>query len=214
MHSNKISKIFFILDRYFKKNIFNDDDLTELKYLNHFTLLISILLSAQTTDKNVNKATKELFKIIKTPYDILQLGESKLNEYISTINYHNIKAKNITNLSKILIDKFNSQIPYDRDSLMSLPGIGRKTANLFLSIVDKKDYIAVDTHVFRVSNRIGLVNANNVIDTENQLYNIVPKKYIRYTNTFLVLLGRYTCKAKKPNCNDCIINHLCKKNIN
>ena len=208
MKNEKVLKIFSILNENFKNT-----ELTELKYINDFTLLVSILLSAQSTDKNVNKATKILFENIKTPSDMIKLGEKKLNEYIKTINYHNVKAKNIINLSKTLIEKFNSKIPDNREDLMSLSGIGRKSSNLFLSIIYNKDYIAVDTHVFRVSNRIGLVKTNNVLDTEIQLYKIVPKDSIKYVNNNLVLLGRYTCKAKKPNCKNCIINKYCEKNL-
>ena len=195
MNKSKIQKIFSILEQYYTRN-----EIIELKYTNNYTLLISVLLSAQATDKGVNKATEELFKIADTPEKILALGEVKLKQYLKTLNYYNTKTKHILELSKILVEKFNSQIPTTREELESLPGIGRKTANVVLNIVFDKNTIAVDTHVFRVSNRIGLVKADNVLDTEMELYKIIPTNYVRFVNHWLVLLGRYICKARKPEC--------------
>ena len=195
MNKSKIQKIFSILEQYYTRN-----EIIELKYTNNYTLLISVLLSAQATDKGVNKATEELFKIADTPEKMLALGEVKLKQYLKTLNYYNTKTKHILELSKILVEKFNSQIPTTREELESLPGIGRKTANVVLNIVFDKNTIAVDTHVFRVSNRIGLVKADNVLDTEMELYKIIPTNYVRFGNHWLVLLGRYICKARKPEC--------------
>ena len=208
MNKTKIKKIFQILEEKYTRG-----EIIELKYINVYTLLISVLLSAQATDKGVNKATNELFKIADTPEKMVNLGEENLKKYIKSINYFNNKAKNIIALSKILIEKFNSQVPNTREELESLPGIGRKTANVVLNIAFNQTSIAVDTHVFRVSNRIGLVKANNVLDTEKELWKIVPDEYKKFVNHWLVLLGRYICKAKKPNCNDCPIKDLCEKNI-
>ena len=208
MNKSKIQKIFSILEQYYTRN-----EIIELKYTNNYTLLISVLLSAQATDKGVNKATEELFKIADTPEKMLALGEVKLKQYLKTLNYYNTKTKHILELSKILVEKFNSQIPTTREELESLPGIGRKTANVVLNIVFDKNTIAVDTHVFRVSNRIGLVKADNVLDTEMELYKIIPTNYVRFVNHWLVLLGRYICKARKPECDKCPIKELCEKHI-
>lgn len=208
MNKSKIQKIFSILEQYYTRN-----EIIELKYTNNYTLLISVLLSAQATDKGVNKATEELFKIADTPEKMLALGEVKLKQYLKTLNYYNTKTKHILELSKILVEKFNSQIPTTREELESLPGIGRKTANVVLNIVFDKHTIAVDTHVFRVSNRIGLVKADNVLDTEMELYKIIPTNYVRFVNHWLVLLGRYICKARKPECDKCPIKELCEKHI-
>ena len=208
MNKSKIQKIFSILEQYYTRN-----EIIELKYTNNYTLLISVLLSAQATDKGVNKATEELFKIADTPEKMLALGEVKLKQYLKTLNYYNTKTKHILELSKILVEKFNSQIPTTREELESLPGIGRKTANVVLNIVFDKHTIAVDTHVFRVSNRIGLVKADNVLDTEMELYKVVPANYVKFSNHWLVLLGRYICKARKPECDKCPIKELCEKHI-
>ena len=208
MNKKKISEIFERLE-----NKFSRDYQIELDYINNYTLLIAVLLSAQATDKGVNKATEELFKIANTPEDMLKLGEDGVKKYIKSINYFNNKSKNIIKLSKILIEKFNSQVPNNRKDLESLPGVGRKTANVILNIAFNTPEIAVDTHVFRVSNRIGLVKANNVFDTEMQLKKVIPKNYTTFVNHWLVLLGRYICKAKKPNCEECPIKDLCEKHI-
>ena len=205
MNKKDIDNIFNILSK-----IYNDNSLIELKYDNPYTLLVSVVLSAQATDEGVNKATKDLFKIANTPKKMLKLGQNKLNEHIKTINYHNVKSKHIIELSKILIEKYNSIVPDKREDLESLPGVGRKTANVVLNILFNQNCIAVDTHVFRVSNRIGIVNENNVYETEMNLYKNVPKRYVKYVNTWLVLFGRYICKAKNPNCNKCPINKYCK----
>jgi len=205
----KLAKLVFeILEKKYTKEL-----LTELDYINNYTLLISVLLSAQATDERVNKVTKELFEKVKTPKEMILLGEKQLKEYIKSINYFNTKAKNIINLSKILVEKFDSEVPSNREDLEILPGIGRKTANIILNISFNQPTIAVDTHVFRVSNRIGLVATKNVLDTEIELYKIIPNKYIQFTNHWLVLLGRYICKARKPKCDECPLEKICEKNL-
>jgi endonuclease-3 len=182
---------------------------TELEFDSPFTLLVAIVLSAQSTDKGVNKATNKLFKIAKTPEQILELGEDTLKSYIKTIGLFNTKAKNIINLSKILIEQYNSIIPQDVESLQKLPGVGRKTANVFLNCAYNMPTIGVDTHVFRVSNRIGIVNASNVIECENKLNQDIDNKWKKYAHHWMILHGRYICKAKNPICNECYINDLC-----
>lgn len=209
MNKKKISEIFKILEDKFSRNY-----KIELDYINNYTLLIAVLLSAQATDKGVNKATEKLFKIANTPENMISLGEEGVKEHLKSINYFNNKSKNIIKLSEILVEKFNSQVPNNRDDLESLPGIGRKTANVVLNIAFNNPQIAVDTHVFRVSNRIGFAKADNVFDTEMQLRKIIPENYITFINHWLVLLGRYICKAKKPDCENCPINDLCEKHMN
>ncbi len=182
----------------------------ELNYTNDFTLLVAIVLSARTTDISVNKITKELFSITDTPEKMLNLGQSELRKYISSIGLYNSKAKNIIGLSKILIERYNSKVPTNLDDLVSLPGVGRKSANVFLNSGLGVLTLAVDTHVFRVSNRIGLVKEKDVLKTEQSLLNVVPKKYLLYAHHWLVLHGRYVCKAQKPSCETCIIHGLCE----
>ena len=201
---NKINRILKILEEKY-----GSDDLTELDYINEYTLLVAVILSAQATDKGVNLATKKLFNIVKTPEEMINLGFEKLNEYIKTINYHNNKAKNIINMSEKLVKNFNSKLPDNMKDLKSLDGVGRKTANIILNIVFKKPAIAVDTHVFRVSNRLGITNAKNVEESEKQLMKIVPKKHIRNLNNNLVMFGRYECKALRPQCNSCGLSQYC-----
>jgi endonuclease-3 len=190
----------------------NPDPKIELEYLNPFTLIVAVLLSAQSTDVGVNKATKTLFELASTPEKMLNLGEEKLKDYIKTIGLYNNKAKNIIALSQKLVDDNKQVIPNDFDYLITLPGIGRKSANVILSSLFKEKRIAVDTHVFRVSNRIGLVKANDVLKTEIELLNITPDEFLPRVHHWLVLHGRYICKAKKPKCSECIINDLCEFN--
>lgn len=206
MKKTLVREIFTKLEEKYSRN-----EIIELDYFNNYTLLVAVLLSAQATDRGVNKATVDLFKKADNPKAMLALGEEIVKEHIKSINYFNTKAKHIIQLSQILVDKYNSIIPNTREDLESLPGVGRKTANVILNIVFGQRAIAVDTHVFRVSNRIGLVKADNVLDTEKQLYKAVPEKYLEFVNHWLVLLGRYICKAKKPECENCPINELCKK---
>lgn len=188
----------------------NPNPKTELNYENHFTLLIAVVLSAQATDISVNKATKELFKIIKEPKDIISLGEDNLKKYIKNIGLYNSKAKNILLLSKMLLSDYNNKIPCSLEELQKLPGVGRKTANVVLQVAFGMPTIAVDTHVFRVSNRIGVTNAKNPKEVELQLLEIVPVEYLQYAHHLLILHGRYICKAIKPLCYKCVINSYCK----
>ena len=184
---------------------------TELVYTNNYTLLVAVILSAQATDISVNKATQSLFKIVDNPQKMLEIGEEQLKKYISTIGLFNGKASNIIKMSKILIEKFNGQIPQNFDELNSLPGVGRKTANVVLNCAFGIPTIGVDTHVFRVANRLGLVNEINEEKTEKALLKIIPKEFLQYAHHWLILHGRYVCMARKPNCQNCQIAKFCQK---
>ena len=203
MRTEKINKIF----HYLKKNIANPK--TELKYYNPYTFLVSVVLSAQATDKSVNASTKELFKIIKKPEDMVKMGERRLKSHIRTIGLYNSKAKNIIKLSKILSTKYNGKIPADFNSLTSLPGVGNKTASVYQNEILNLPRIAVDTHVFRVSNRIGLVKTVNPDDTQKKLESIIPKKWLKSAHHLLILHGRYKCRAQNPFCSECTVLKLC-----
>ncbi|MDR3289864.1 MAG: endonuclease III [Rickettsiales bacterium] len=200
-----INNIFKLLKKHY-----GNTNLIELDYKNTYTLLIATLLSAQATDKSVNKATEKLFENVDTPYKMIDLGEIKLKKYIKSINYYNTKAKHIIQLSQVLIEKYKGNVPNTRESLENLAGVGRKTANIVLNIAFKQPNIAVDTHVFRVSNRLGLTEAKNVKESEEQLLKIIPPQYVKYVNHWLVLFGRYTCKAKNPDCENCFLKKDCK----
>ena len=184
---------------------------TELVYTNNYTLLVAVILSAQATDISVNKATQSLFKIVDNPQKMLEIGEEQLKKYISTIGLFNGKASNIIKMSKILIEKFNGQIPQNFDELNSLPGVGRKTANVVLNCAFGIPTIGVDTHVFRVANRLGLVNEINEEKTEKALLKIIPQEFLQYAHHWLILHGRYVCMARKPNCQNCQIAKFCQK---
>jgi len=194
---------------------------TELNYRNPYTFLISVVLSAQATDKSVNAATKDLFKIVKTPKDMVVLGERKLKGYIKTIGLYNSKAKNVLNLSKILINDYKSKVPSEFKDLISLPGVGNKTASVYQNEILDIPRIAVDTHVYRVSNRVGLVKTKTADQTQEVLEQITPKKWLKTAHHLLILHGRYTCKSQKPICDECVITKYClylkneknKKNI-
>lgn len=190
----------------------NPNPTSELIAPNHFTFCVAVLLSAQTTDKAVNKATRELFKIADTPQKMLALGIDKLKEYIKSIGLYNNKAKNIMLLSKKLIDSYNSELPQTRDELEKLPGIGRKSANVISNRLFETDNIAVDTHVLRVSNRIGLTKSKTPLDVEKDLIKVIPQKFHRNASDWIVLHGRYICVAKKPKCNECFLFDLCEVN--
>mgnify|MGYP002134925735 CR=1 FL=1 len=188
---------------------------TELVYTNPFTLLVAVVLSAQSTDKGVNKATPGLFKAADNPKKMQALGEEKIKSFIKTIGLFNAKAKNIYLLSKLLVEEYGGKVPQDRDELQKLPGVGRKTANVVMNCAFGHPTMAVDTHIFRVSNRIGLVKADNVLDTEEQLLKVVPAEFLFNAHHWLILHGRYTCVARKPKCAVCIIRDLCEyKNKN
>jgi endonuclease III len=183
---------------------------TELVYTNPFTLLVAVVLSAQSTDKGVNKATPELFKAADTPHKMMKLGEEKIKSYIKTIGLFNSKAKNIYLLSKILVEQYGGKVPENREELQKLPGVGRKTANVVLNCAFGHPTMAVDTHIFRVSNRIRLVKADDVLETEEQLLKVIPKEFLFNAHHWLILHGRYTCVARKPKCALCLINDLCE----
>jgi len=181
----------------------------ELNYVNPYTLLVAVVLSAQMTDVGVNKATKSLFKKVKTPKAMLKLGEAGLKKYIKSINLLNNKAKYIISLSKKLIDDFNGKVPNDREALESLPGVGRKTANVVLSIAFNVLTIAVDTHVFRISNRTGLAKGKTPLEVEKKLLKNIPDKWLYNAHHWLILHGRYVCKSRNPDCSNCIVYNQC-----
>ena len=182
---------------------------TELKYMNPFTLLVAVVLSAQATDAGVNKATPALFAAADTPEKMAKLGEAKIRDYVKTIGLFRTKAKNVAALSKILVENYNSEIPRTRDALQELPGVGRKTANVVLNVAFGEETMAVDTHIFRVSNRTGLAEGKDPAAVEQRLEQVVPKPYRRHAHHWLILHGRYTCVARKPLCEKCIISDLC-----
>ena len=183
---------------------------TELRYETPFELLVAVILSAQATDKGVNKATAKLFKAANTPQAIVSLGEEGLKEYIKTIGLYNSKAKNIYQACRILIDRHRGEVPTTRQELEALPGVGRKTANVILNTAFGQATIAVDTHIFRVCNRTRLAPGKNVLDVELQLEKWVPKAFKKDAHHLLILHGRYTCTARKPRCGNCIIEDLCE----
>jgi len=188
----------------------NPDPKTELVYRNPFTLLVAVVLSAQATDKGVNKATAPLFKIADTPETMAALGEKGLTEYIKTIGLYRNKAKNVIALSHALIEQHGSQVPRDRDALEALPGVGRKTANVVLNVAFDEKTIAVDTHIFRVANRTGLAPGKTPRAVEDGLMKIVPDKYLEHAHHWLILHGRYTCVARTPKCPVCVVRDLCR----
>jgi endonuclease-3 len=183
---------------------------TELVYRNPFTLLVAVVLSAQATDKGVNKATAELFKVADTPEKMAALGEKGLTEYIKTIGLYRNKAKNVIALSHALVEQHASHVPRDRDALEALPGVGRKTANVVLNVAFGEKTIAVDTHIFRVANRTGLAPGKTPRAVEDELLNIVPDKYLEHAHHWLILHGRYTCIARTPKCPVCVVRDLCR----
>ena len=203
MDKATIKKIFARLKKH------NPEPTTELIYKTPFQLLIAVMLSAQATDKSVNQATKALFKVAGTPQKMLELKESGVKKYIKTIGLFNTKAKNVIKTCQILLDKHNGKVPEDRDSLEALPGVGRKTANVILNTAFGHPTIAVDTHIFRVSNRLGIAPGKNVMEVEQNLLKNVPKQYMQDAHHWLILHGRYTCIARKPRCGSCILEDLC-----
>jgi endonuclease-3 len=204
MNNNKRREIFARLQQH------NPKPTTELIYKTPFELLIAVILSAQATDKSVNKATSNLFKKANTPRKILNLGEGGLKEYIKTIGLYNSKAKNIVKTCEILVKKHKGQVPRDRHSLEALPGVGRKTANVILNTAFGEATIAVDTHIFRVANRTNIAPGKNVLEVELKLLKYVPDEFKRDAHHWLILHGRYTCVARKPRCGACIIEDLCE----
>ena len=183
---------------------------TELHYASNFELLVAVILSAQATDKSVNKATTKLFPVANTPQAILDLGLTKFKRYIKTIGLYNTKAANIMKTCKLLVKKHKGQVPHDRAALEALPGVGRKTANVILNVAFGEPTIAVDTHIFRVANRTGLAPGKNVVEVEKNLLKNVPRAYRQHAHHWLILHGRYTCVARKPRCGSCVIYNLCE----
>ena len=203
LNRNKASRLIELL----KKSIKSPK--TSLKYRNQFTLLTSVVLSAQCTDVNVNNVTRSIYKKYYTPKHFVNLGINKIKNLIKSIGLFNNKAKNLYYLSKILLEKHQSKVPNKFEELILLPGVGRKTANVVLNALFNKPTIAVDTHVFRVSNRTGLSNGKNPEKVENQLLKIIPKKHINKAHHLILLHGRYTCKSRNPLCKKCVINKIC-----
>jgi len=187
----------------------NPSPKTELEYTTPFELLIAVLLSAQATDVGVNKATRRLYPVANTPAKILELGEEELKSYIQTIGLYKTKAKNVIATCKILQEQHGGEVPHDRESLEALPGVGRKTANVVMNTAFGEPTMAVDTHIFRVSNRTGLAPGKNVDIVEQKLLRFVPKEFLQDAHHWLILHGRYTCKARKPECWNCIQQDLC-----
>ena len=188
----------------------NPKPTTELEYSTPFELLVAVTLSAQATDVGVNKATRRLFPVANTPQAILALGEDGLKSYISTIGLYNAKAANVIAACRILVEQHGGEVPRDRESLEALPGVGRKTANVVLNTAFGEPTIAVDTHIFRVSNRTGLAPGKTVRAVEDKLMKAVPALYRRDAHHWLILHGRYVCKARKPDCPNCVIRDLCR----
>ncbi|WP_267220542.1 endonuclease III [Dyella silvae] len=183
---------------------------TELNYTTPFELLIAVVLSAQATDVGVNKATKKLYPVANTPQALLDLGEEKLKQYISTIGLFNSKAKNVIALCRILVEQYHGEVPRTREALEALPGVGRKTANVVLNTAFGHPTIAVDTHIFRVSNRTSLAPGKDVRAVEDKLEKVVPPEFKQDAHHWLILHGRYVCKARKPDCPQCVIRDLCR----
>lgn len=188
----------------------NPEPKGELEYTNSFTLLVAVALSAQATDVGVNKATRKLFPLADTPQKMLALGEDGVRDCIRTLNYFNTKTKNVVALSRKLVDEFNGVVPDDIDALQTLPGVGKKTASVVVNIAFGEPRIAVDTHIFRVANRIPLLHSKTPLATQAPLEKLIPKEYMLHAHHWMILHGRYVCKARKPDCTRCIINDLCR----
>ena len=187
----------------------NPKPVTELEYRTPFELLIAVILSAQATDKSVNQATRKLYKVASTPAQIQALGVTGLSAFIKTIGLYNAKAKNIIATCTMLLEQHHGQVPRTREALEALPGVGRKTANVILNTAFGEATIAVDTHIFRIANRTGLAPGKNVLQVENKLLKLVPEDYKLDAHHWLILHGRYVCKARKPDCGHCVLNDLC-----
>ena len=183
---------------------------TELEYVNVYTLLVAVVLSAQATDAGVNLATRDLFAKVKTPEQMVALGEERLKEHIKTIGLFNTKAKNVIALSRVLVGQFGGEVPADRDTLETLPGVGRKTANVVMNCAFGAETFAVDTHVFRVANRTGLAPGKNPAEVEAKLDRLTPQPWRRHAHHWLILHGRYVCKARRPECWRCVVRDLCR----
>ncbi len=188
----------------------NPHPATELEYKTPFELLVAVILSAQATDVSVNTSTRHLFPVANTPQKILDLGEAKLREYVQRIGLYQTKSKHIIQMCRLLLERHHGQVPQTREELEALPGVGRKTANVILNTAFGQPVIAVDTHIFRVANRIGLAPGKDVLEVENKLLKFVPDEFRHDAHHWLILHGRYVCKARKPKCGACIINDLCE----
>ena len=199
-----------VADFFARLSASDPDPRTELQHINPYTLLVAVVLSAQATDKGVNKATTPLFAQVDTPEKMVALGEERLREAIRTIGLYRTKAKNVIALSKALIENHGSEVPRDRELLQALPGVGRKTANVVLNVAFGEATIAVDTHIFRVGNRTGLAPGKNPREVEDGLEAVVPAKYKLHAHHWLILHGRYICVARKPRCPDCVVADLCR----
>ena len=198
------------LDMFTRLRAANPHPTTELEYTTPFELLIAVLLSAQSTDVGVNKATRKLYPVANTAHSILALGVDELKTYIATIGLYNTKAKNVIATCQILVDQYDGEVPHSRAALEALPGVGRKTANVVLNTAFGEPTMAVDTHIFRVSNRIRIAPGKNVDIVEQQLLKFVPKEFLHDAHHWLILHGRYTCIARKPLCWNCLIFDLCE----
>jgi endonuclease-3 len=203
MNKQQINEFFEIL------SALNPEPVTELKYINPYTLLVAVVLSAQSTDVGVNKATESLFKLAQTPDQMVVLGEEGLKQYIKTIGLFNTKAKNVIKLSDMLVREHGGEVPNNREALEALPGVGRKTANVILNAVFNEPVIAVDTHIFRVANRTSLAKGKTPLEVEKKLYKRIPSQWLLHAHHWLVLHGRYICTAPKPKCAICPVYNLC-----
>ena len=199
-----VNKIFKVLSETIK------NPTTELNYSDEFTLLVAVVLSAQSTDKGVNKVTTKLFNMAKKPSEMVKLGEKKIRETIKNIGLYNSKAKNLFLLSNMLINEHEGKVPSERDTLVKLPGVGRKTANVVLNTFFGKPYIAVDTHLFRLGNRVGFAKGKTPLEVENRYMETIPRWALKNAHHWLILHGRYTCKAKNPDCDNCKITKYCE----
>lgn len=188
----------------------NPEPKSELEWTNPYTLVVAVALSAQATDVGVNKATKNLFPIADTPQKMLALGLDGLKQHIKTIGLYNNKAKNVIALSQLLVDEYGGEVPRSREDLERLPGVGRKTANVVLNVCWGEPTMAVDTHIFRVSNRTGLAPGKTPLAVEKKLLKVVPSEFMVHAHHWLILHGRYVCKARKPECGDCVVKDLCR----
>lgn len=188
----------------------NPSPTTELQYRTPFELLVAVMLSAQATDKSVNLATPRLFAVAATPQALLALGQEQLETYVKTIGLYRTKAKNLIAASRILVEQHGGEVPRERDALEALPGVGRKTANVVLNTAFGEPTIAVDTHIFRVANRTGIAPGKDVLEVENKLLKFVPEAYRKNAHHWLILHGRYVCKARQPDCPTCVIRDLCE----
>jgi endonuclease III len=206
LSENEICTVF---DRFKKQN---PDPVSELVWKNAYTLLVSVVLSAQTTDKSVNRATEPLYKIADTPEKMVTLGQQKLEEYIRAIGLYHTKAAHVIELSRMLISDFGSEVPHTREELMTLPGVGRKTANVVLNVVFHQPTMPVDTHLLRICPKIGLAEGTTPAEVEKSLVSRIPSEYMQNAHHWLILHGRYVCTARNPHCDTCLINDICKHN--